>query len=284
MRRMPARVAPQSALRSFVVDRREECPNASRNSYARHRGCAEEQIANRSPILKAKTSAIGVTIMDHRTARVAPAQLDASAATPREAELRQGDVVVQLLEDHFHPPPDLGLGVLRFQQIAGEQRAGRVVEFDDDAGVGHRGGEALVAGMIHDRVGVDRSGAADAIMAHRFELQIRRDASGAGRIGRMLEMSAALAALQFQHAAPGRIPEWLRPFVRHRDRPGHFAPVTHGVRLISVMSNIRSPPPRRAVRLRCASGPAIRSIPTHCPRHSMARRGWSGRRYRRGWR
>src|SRR5271170_4816099 len=87
----------------------------------------------------------------------------------REAELRQGDVVVQLLEDDLHPPPDLGLGILRLQQIAGEECPGRIVEFDDDARMGHRGGEALVAGMIHDGVGVDRPGAPGTIMAHRLE-------------------------------------------------------------------------------------------------------------------
>ena len=111
----------------------------------------------------------------------------------------------------------------RFQQIAGHQRTGRIVELDDDAGVGHRGREALVAGVVHDRVGVDRS----PIPAHGFEFQIRRDALGAGRIGRVLEMSATLAALQFHNAALGRIPERLRPLVRHRDRPGHLAPVAH---------------------------------------------------------
>src|SRR6266851_7815255 len=140
----------------------------------------------------------------------------------REAKLGQRNVVVELLEDDFHAPPDLRLGIGRFQQIAGEERAGRIIELDDDAGVGHGGRKALVAGMIHDGVSVDRPGA-----AHGFEAKVGRDALGAGRIGWMLEMAAALAALQLQNAAPRRIPEWLRPRVRDRDRPGHLAPVAH---------------------------------------------------------
>src|SRR6266403_3204878 len=48
----------------------------------------------------------------------------------REAKLRQGDVVVQLLEDDLDPPPDLRLGVGRVQQIAREQGAGCIVELD----------------------------------------------------------------------------------------------------------------------------------------------------------
>src|ERR1700738_166552 len=140
----------------------------------------------------------------------------------REAKLRQCDVVVQLLEDDLDAPPDLRLGIGRFQQVAGEQRSGRIVELDDDAGVGHRGGEALVAGVIHDGVGVDRSGA-----AYGFEFQVRRDALGTSRIGRVLEMSATLAALQFQNAALGRVPEGLRPLVWNGYRPGHLAPLAH---------------------------------------------------------
>ncbi len=54
------------------------------------------------------------------------------AATPREAELRQCDAVVQFLENHLDAPADLGLGIFRLQQIAGQQSARRIVEFDDD--------------------------------------------------------------------------------------------------------------------------------------------------------
>src|SRR6266446_5284641 len=145
----------------------------------------------------------------------------------REAKLRQGDVVVQLLEDDLDAPPDFRLGIGRFQQVACEQRTRRIVELDDDAGVGHGGREAFVAGMIHDGVGVDCTGPPYAIMAHSFEFQVRRDAFDAGRIRRVLEMSATLAALQVQNAPPGRIPEWLRPLVRNRDRPGYLTPVAH---------------------------------------------------------
>src|SRR5207244_11263893 len=42
----------------------------------------------------------------------------------RETELRQRDVVVQRLEDDFHPPPALRLPVGRLQQIAGQQGPG----------------------------------------------------------------------------------------------------------------------------------------------------------------
>jgi hypothetical protein len=51
----------------------------------------------------------------------------------REAKLRQGDVVGQFLEDDFDAPPDLGLGIGCFQEVAGEQRTGRIVELDNDA-------------------------------------------------------------------------------------------------------------------------------------------------------
>src|ERR1700756_3555477 len=128
----------------------------------------------------------------------------------REAKLRQGDVVVQLFENDLDAPPDPRLRVFGVQQIAGEQCAGRIVELDDDAGVGHRGREALVARVIHDRIGIDRSNA-----AYGFEFEVRRDALGAGCVRRMLEMAAALAALQFQITALGRIPERFRPLVRH---------------------------------------------------------------------
>src|SRR5262247_2584173 len=56
---------------------------------------------------------------------------------PRQTELRQRDVVVQRLEDHFHPPPDLRFRVGCLQKIPGQEGAGRVVELDDDARVGN---------------------------------------------------------------------------------------------------------------------------------------------------
>ena len=62
--------------------------------------------------------------------------LAAYDARPRQPELRQRDVVVELLEHHLHAAADLRLGVRRIQQVAGHQRAGRVVELDDDARVG----------------------------------------------------------------------------------------------------------------------------------------------------
>src|SRR5579884_4408234 len=67
----------------------------------------------------------------HRFSHMGPPSLGRCRA--REPKLRQGDVVVQCLEDDLDAPPDLRLGIGRVQQIADEQCAGRVVELDDDA-------------------------------------------------------------------------------------------------------------------------------------------------------
>src|SRR5437868_807562 len=146
----------------------------------------------------------------------------ASFALPNQLELRERDVVVQFLEHDLDAAADLRLGVFGVQQISGHQRARRIIELDDDAGVGHRGREALVAGVIHDRVGVDRADA-----AHGLESEVGGDASRAGRVRRVLEMPATLTALQFDDPALRRVPKRLGPLVRHRDRPGHLAPVAH---------------------------------------------------------
>src|SRR5262249_39819577 len=68
-----------------------------------------------------------------------------------------------------------------------------------------------------------------ALAAHRLEFEVGRNALRAGRIGRVLEMPAILAALQFDDAAFGRFPERLRPLVWHRDRSCHLAPVAHSL-------------------------------------------------------
>src|SRR5213594_4269808 len=73
----------------------------------------------------------------------------------RQPELRQRDVVVQRLEDDLHAAPDLRFSIRSLQQIGGQQGAGRVVELHDDARVGDRRGEALVTGVVHDRVRVN---------------------------------------------------------------------------------------------------------------------------------
>src|SRR5438132_13340167 len=112
----------------------------------------------------------------HRFSHMWPLPPSLGRRRGRQTKLRQRDVIVELLEDDLDAPPDLCLGVFGVEQIAGHQRARRVIEFDDDAGVGHRGAEALVAGVVHDGVGVDRSGT-----PHGFEFQIRRDALGTGR-------------------------------------------------------------------------------------------------------
>src|SRR5437870_1504216 len=93
----------------------------------------------------------------HRFSHIVASPPSLGRRRARKPELRQGDVVVELLEDDFDAPPDLRLGIRRFQQVAGKQRAGRIVELDDDAGVGHSGREAFVPGVIHDGVSVDPS-------------------------------------------------------------------------------------------------------------------------------
>src|SRR6185503_11298111 len=140
-----------------------------------------------------------------------------------QTELRQRDVVVERLEDHFHPPPDLRFRVGRVKQVAGQQRSRRVVELDDDARVGNGRGESLVARVVHDRVRVD-----GALAAHGLELEIDAHALHAGRVRRMLEVLARLAALQGQHFLFGRVPEGPRQLVGYGDRPGDLAPIAHG--------------------------------------------------------
>src|SRR5262249_12700483 len=100
-----------------------------------------------------------------------------------QTKLRQRDISVERFEDDLDPTSDLRLRIGRAEKIAGEQGAGRLVEFHDDAGVGDSGGKAFVAGVVHDGVGVDGAGA-----AHGLELQIYAHALDAGRIRRMLEM------------------------------------------------------------------------------------------------
>src|SRR5206468_173325 len=174
----------------------------------------------------------------------------------REPELRQGEFVVQRLEDHLHAAPDFRFRIRSLQQVGGQQGARRVVELHDDARVGYGRGESLVAGVVHDRVRVDGTLAADGL-----EREIGRHAAHAGGVGRVLEVLARLTALQLQDAAPGRVPEWPRPLVRDGDRPGHAAPVAQwdalraGPRFCSICSpfswpsNAASPPQHRNGRL-----------------------------------
>src|SRR5262245_9872325 len=56
-----------------------------------------------------------------------------NALRVRQAELRQRDVVVQRLEDYFHATAHLRLRVRRVEQVSRQQRAGSVIELDDDA-------------------------------------------------------------------------------------------------------------------------------------------------------
>src|SRR5436190_4859714 len=83
----------------------------------------------------------------HRFSHICPSH-SLGRCQVRETKLRQCDLVVQLLEDDLDAPPDLCCGIGRLQEITGEQRPGGVIEFDDDAGVGHGGGEAFVAGVV----------------------------------------------------------------------------------------------------------------------------------------
>ena len=85
----------------------------------------------------------------------------------RQPELRQGDVIVQLLEDHLDAPPHLRRGIGRFQQIASQQGAFRLVEFHNNAGVGYGCRKALVTGVVHDGVGID-----GAFALHGFEREV----------------------------------------------------------------------------------------------------------------
>src|SRR5581483_9785573 len=81
----------------------------------------------------------------------------------------------------------------------------------------------------------------------------------AGRIRRVLEMPAALAALQFQRPAFRGVPERLRPLIRHRDRPDDFAPVAHRVCSTSFLSRRR---PRAHERIyRADAHPRYRPAP-----------------------
>src|SRR5262245_31306659 len=73
----------------------------------------------------------------------------------RQPELRQRDIVVQLLEDYFHAPSHLCLGIGRAQQIASQQGAWCRVELHNDAGIGYGRGKAFVPSVVHDGVGID---------------------------------------------------------------------------------------------------------------------------------
>src|SRR6185437_432872 len=116
--------------------------------------------------------------------------------------------IVELLEHDFHAAAHLCLANRGSQQIADHECARRIVELDDDRGVGHCRREALVAGVVHDRVGINR-----AYPAYGLELQIDADALHTGGVGRMLEAAAALATLQLERAASRRLPEWPGPLV-----------------------------------------------------------------------
>src|SRR5205807_656487 len=102
--------------------------------------------------------------------------------------------------------------------------------------VGHCGREALVAGVVHDRIGIDRARA-----AHWLELQIDADALHTGGIGWMLEAAAALATLQLERAASRRLPERPCPLVRDRHGPCHLAPIAHASCLVNGLSDACRP-------------------------------------------
>src|SRR5262245_63219037 len=54
----------------------------------------------------------------------------------RQTELRQRDVIVERLENHFHPPPDLRFRVGGVKEVAGRQCSRRGGELADDAWLG----------------------------------------------------------------------------------------------------------------------------------------------------
>src|SRR5215469_1845684 len=173
-------------------------PESATASFTAVSACAASGISAERVTLENPTP---LTATLHRFSHIRASSLSRGGAA--EAELRQGDVLIEFLEHDLYAPPDFRLCIFSIEQIARHQGTGRVVELDDDAGVGHCGREALVPGVVHDGVGVDRSGA-----AHQLEFEVRRDALSTGCVGRVLEMSAALAALQFQDAPCGRVPEW----------------------------------------------------------------------------
>src|SRR2546425_10359121 len=177
------------------------------------RGISAERVTRENPT--------PLTATLHRCSHMRPISLRLLRVV-RQPELRQRNVVVQGLEDHLHATPHLRLRVRSLQQIAGQQCSGCVVELHDDARVGNRRGKSPVTGVVHDGVGVDGALAADG-----FEREVDCHAVHAGRVRRMLEVPTRLAALQRQHAPPGRFPEGFRPLVRDRNWPGHLAPFAH---------------------------------------------------------
>src|SRR3989442_9294290 len=207
---MSARASPESSTAPLTA-----------SSACAASGISAERVTREKPT--------PLTATLHRCSHIQPVYLSV-----RQPELRQRDVGVQRLEDHFHATAHLRLGVGRFEQVGRQQRAWGVVELDDDARVGHGRGEALVARVVHDRVRVDRARAADWL-----EREIDRHAAHAGRVRRMLEASARLAALERQHATFGPVPQRLRPLVWDGNRPGHLAPVAHRGRMLALGSPVQ---------------------------------------------
>src|ERR1700740_1843402 len=101
---MSAICSPESATASFTAV----------SAWAA-RGISAERVTLENPA--------PLTATLHRFSHMRPLPLTRPAAcAPSETAAMY--VVVQLLEDGLYAPPDLRLGVFRFQQVSGEQRTG----------------------------------------------------------------------------------------------------------------------------------------------------------------
>src|SRR6266540_2146193 len=234
------------------------------------RGISAERVTRENPT--------PLTATLHRCSHMRPISLRLRRAV-RQPELRQRDVGVQRLEDYLYATPHLRLRVRGLHQIAGQQCSRRVVGLHDDARVRNGRGKSPVTGVVHDRVGVDGALAAD-----RLEREVDRHAVYAGRVRRMLEAPARLAALQRQHAPLGRFPEGFRPFVRDWNRPGHLAPFAHRHRLVPPPIRPDSPtrepgcwPPAAMSRARASSRLLTRAARKRDPPVRRCSNGQGGR-------
>src|SRR5256885_4861189 len=132
-------------------------PESSTAPLTASRACAASGISAERVTLENPTP---LTATLHRCSHMRSVSLELPGVA-RRPELRQRDVVVQRLEDHLDATSYFRLGVRSLQEIRGQQRSGRVVELDDDAGVGNGRGESPITGVVHDWGRIDGALAAD---------------------------------------------------------------------------------------------------------------------------
>src|SRR5256885_7562791 len=148
----------------------------------------------------------------------------------RSRELRQGQVVGQILEDHGYAPADryLGVGLGREvgreevpddpQRLVGRRLATLLVELDEHDRVGRELAEARLDRVVDDLVGVDRSAPGDLPPAPP-----ERHAPGTG-VRRRVAQEAARGALPNDEAGGPRVRVELLPLrVVVGDDQGHPA-------------------------------------------------------------